>query len=597
MPPRLYPPERYARDVINGKIPACQLVKRSCQRYFDDVAHAHERGLIFRKDKAQDVIDFFSLLRHSLGTDFAGEPFILDGWELFIVWNLFGWYRDDDPRWVTKTRAGRIQNTAGTRRYRSCYIEVPRKNGKTTFAAGIGLYLAFADHEPGAEVYSAANKKDQAKICHNEATRMVGSSDILREQGGVSVYRNNLNQEHTYSKYEPLSADEKSMDGLNVHAAILDEVHAWRTRGTYTKLENATGARTQPLIFMITTAGSTDESKFCWELHEYTRKVIDNVIEDDTWFGMIYTLDDGDDWRTEANWYKANPGLGINKKLEDLRTKAKRAAEMPTELNDFLRYQLDIWVRSDTKWMPMDHWRLCTGPIPASAMESAMLARPCYAGLDLASVNDLAALVLEFPPTPTDPLYYIKPYFFVPEENILKRARNDRVPYDLWADKGYLIPTPGNVTDEKFIIHKIGEVLDMFKLRSLFFDRYGSKGVMGQLENEYGFVVDPEISKRFNKPLLIQFGQGYLSMSAPMKDVLRLALSNLLAHGDHPVLTWNMDNLIATSDPAGNIKPDKARSREKIDGGSALIMAHAGAMTHIPTSGKSIYATRGILTI
>jgi phage terminase large subunit-like protein len=595
--PQLHPAEKYAQDVLNGSIPACHWVKRACQRYFDDLKHAKKRGLVFDQVKAQSAIDFFSLLRHSLGSDFAGEPFLLEGWEMFIVWNLFGWYRSNSKRWTTRSVRGKIQNTAGTRRFRSCYIEVPRKNGKTTFAAGIGLYLAFADHEPGAEVYSAANKKDQAKICHGEATRMVESSEILRKQGGVSIFRNNLNQVSTYSKYEPLSADAKSMDGLNVHAAILDEVHAWKTRETYTKLENATGSRTQPLIFMITTAGSSDESRFCWELHEYTCKVVDGIVEDDTWFGVIYTMDDGDDWRDESNWWKANPGLGVNKKLEDMRTKAKRAAEMPTELSDFLRYQLDVWVRSDTKWMPMDDWRLCAGPMPAASLEAYLLGRPCYAGLDLASVDDLAALVLEFPPTDEDPLYYVLPYFFVPEENILKRARNHRVPYDVWSDQAFLIPTPGDVTDEKYIIHKIGELMNKFRLRSLFFDRYGSKGVVGQLEDGYGFLTDPDQAKRFNKPLLVQFGQGYLSMSAPMKDVLRVVKLHQFAHGNQPVLTWCADNLIAVMDPAGNIKPDKGKSREKIDGMVSLIMAHAGAMTHIANSGKSVYAERGILTI
>lgn len=596
--PTLPPAERYARDVMNGKIPACHWVKRACERYFDDKQHAHERGLVFRKDKAQDVIDFFSLLRHTIGEDFSGEVFELDGWELFVVWNLFGWYRADDPRWVTKTR-GREQNTAGTRRFRTGYVEIPRKNGKTTFAAGIGLYMAFADQEPGAEVYSAANKKEQAAICHTQATRFVKESSLLQTDGGISVYRNNLNQEHTYSKYEPLSADEKSMDGLNVHAAILDEVHAWKTRGTYTKLENATGARTQPLIFMITTAGSSEESKFCWELHEYTCKVLDGIIPDDTWFGTIYTIDKDDDWRDEANWFKANPGLGINKKLEDMRTKAKRAAEMPTELNDFLRYQLDVWVRSDAKWMPMDHWRLCSGPVPAPQLPVFLLNRPCYAGLDLSSVNDLTALALEFPPIDPaiDPNYYALLYFFCPENNIEKRARNDNVPYSLWAEQGYIIPTPGDVVDHEFILNKLAEVMKLFQLKALYFDRWGSEGITGQLQDKYGFAVDPDTAKSYRKPLLVRFGQGMVSMSPPMKDMLRVVLLHQLAHGDNPVLTWNADNLIARSDPAGNIKPDKEKSREKIDGMTALIMAHAGAMTHNPAASNSVYGKRGIITL
>ena len=596
---KLHPAEKYARDVITGKIPACQYVIHACQRYFDDLEHAHERGLVFEREQAETVIEFFSLLRHSLGSDFAGEPFVLEPWEQFIVWNLFGWYRGQDDRWVTKARNGRVQNTQGTRRFRSCYIEVPRKNGKTTFAAGIGLYMAFADGEPGAEVYSAANKKEQAKICHSEATRMVEQSQMLREAGGVAVYRNNLNQLATYSKYEPLSAEEKSMDGLNVHSAILDEVHAWKSRGTYTKLENATGARTQPLIFMITTAGSTEESKFCREIHDYTAKVVDRIIEDDTWFGMIYTIDQDDDWRDESTWYKANPGLGVNKKLEDMRTKAARAAEMPTELNDFLRYQLDVWVRSDAKWMPMDHWRLCTGPVPAPQLPAFLLGRPCYAGLDIASESDLTALALEFPPIDVekDPLYYVFVHFFVPEGNIEKRTRLHNVPYVTWADQGYITPTPGDYIDQEFILSHLDNIQKNYDLRQLRYDRWGSQGVMGTLQNQYGFMTEPEKARQFRKPLLVLFGQGYVSMNAPMKDLLRVVLLHQLAHGNNPVLTWNADNLIARMDPAGNIKPDKEKSREKIDGMTALIMAHAGAMTHNAEPAQSVYAERGLITL
>lgn len=591
-----HPAELYAQQVIDGSIPACHWVKRACARYFDDLKHAKKRGLRFDVEKAQRVIDFFGMLKHSLGTEFAGEPFILEGWELFIVWNVFGWYRSRSKRWRVKGRKGHVQDTTGTRRYRNVYIEIPRKNGKTTFAAGIGLYMAFADGEPGAEVYSAANKRDQAKICHNEAIRMVQGSDWLRGNGGLEVLRNNINQVVTYSKYEPLSADEKSMDGLNVHCAILDEVHAWKTRGTYTKLENATGARTQPLIFMITTAGSTEDSQFCFELNEYSKKILDGIVEDDTWFACIYTTDDGDNWQDEPTWYKANPALGINKSLEDMRTKAKRAAEMPTELNDFQRYQLDVWVRSDSKWMPMDDWRLCAGPVPAHQLKDILLDRPCYAGLDLSSVTDLTCLLLEFPPSETDPLHYLLPFFFVPEDAILKRSRNDRVPYDLWADQGYIIPTPGNLTDQNFIMHTLGEQMQKFQLKRLMFDRWGSTKIQTDLQNELNFTVDQTAHERYGQPLLVQFGQGFASMSAPMKDVLRVAMAHQFGHGNHPVLTWNMDNLIAKLDPAGNIKPDKEKSRERIDGGVALIMAHSGCMIHIPEE-QSIYETRGIITI
>lgn len=614
MAPKLHPAERYARDVIKGRIPACHWVKRACQRYFDDIKHAKERGLRFDRGKAQDVIDFFEQLPLTQG-EFAGRPFVLEGWELFIVWNLFGWYRAKHPRWKMENFKGEIEDTSGTRRFRVAFISVARKNGKTAVASGVGLLLAFADGEHGAEVYSAATKKDQAKICFDEATNMVNMSEWLKEEGGINAFRNNLSQEHTYSKFEPLSADEKTMDGLRVHGAILDEVHAWKNSGVYVKLNRATSSRRNPLIFMITTAGKTEESKFCWEQQEYTCKILDGIIEDDTWFGVIYTLDEKredeiknrsqvsgvdwlkDNWQDESVWIKANPGLGVNKKYDYMRTEALRAAEMPTALNDFLQYDLNVWVRSAAKWMPMDHWRACVGPQPFKELEKTLTGRACYAGLDLASVNDLAALVFSFPPTDDDPLEYALPYFFVPEDNIEKRARNHRVPYDVWQRDGFLTATPGNITDQTFIMHQLSEAMERYNVKRLYFDRHGSTKIITDLQSELGFTVDLKTHEEDGVPLLVQFGQGWVSMSPPMKDLLRVVMLHNLAHGDHPVLTWNMDNLIAKQDSSGNISPDKEKSREKIDGGVALIMAHAGTMVHNPDEGKSIYETRGLLTV
>jgi len=593
---RLSPAEQYARDVIKGRMPACHWVKRACMRYFDDIKHAKERGLRFDRQKAQDAIDSFSLLPISQG-EHAGEEFKLENWTLFSTWNLYGWYRAKHPRWLIEKENGEQEDTSGTRRFRTAYLEVARKNIKTSFAAGNGIKLAFEERVVGAEVYSCAMKKDQAKICHDEATRMVELSEILRDQGGIESYRNNLSQPSTYSKFEPLSSDTKSMDGLRVYGGILDEVHAWKNREIYVKINRATSAWREPLIIQITTAGKVEESKFCWEQHEYSCKVLDGIIQDDTWFTMIYTIDPDDDWRDERVWVKANPYLGISKKYDYMRTEAARASEMPTALNDFLQYDLNVWVRSEAKWMPMNHWRLCSGPVPASALAAHLHGRICYAGLDLASVSDLTALVLAFPPIPEDPLEYVLAWFFVPEEGILTRARNHRVPYDVWADTGFLIPTPGNITDQGFILHTLSEIMQKFTLKRLYFDRHGSTKIVTDLQNELGFTVDVKTHEDSGAPLLVQFGQGWVSMSPPMKDMLRVVLLHQLAHGDHPVLTWNADNLIAKSDSAGNISPDKEKSREKIDGMVALIMAHAGVMIHSPEGYRSVYEERGILTI
>jgi phage terminase large subunit-like protein len=279
-----------------------------------------------------------------------------------------------------------------------------------------------------------------------------------------------------------------------------------------------------------------------------------------------------------------------------MRTEAARAAAMPTALKDFLRYDLNVWVRSQAKWMPMDDWGLCAGNVPAHQLRDTLRGRPCYMGLDLAKTRDLSSLVLEFPPVDDDPLYYVLPFFFCPEDDILKRSRNDRVPYDTWADQGFLTPTPGNITDQNYILHRIGELTDEFAVKRLYYDRYGSDKIISDLQNEHGFTLEQKTHEAYGNPLIVKFGQGFLSMSAPMNDVLRLVLLHRYAHGNHPVLTWNMDNLIAASDPAGNIKPDKERSRERIDGAVALVMAHAGSMIHAPEQ-ESVYKTRGILTL
>lgn len=588
MPPRLHPAERYARDVLNGKIPACHWIQRACARYFDDKEHARERGLIFDKAAAQMVIDAINLLPLSEG-EFAGQPFELFGWELFIVWNLFGWYRAEHPRWIIKLPGGKVENTVGTRRYRVAYLEVSSKNGKTSLFAALGNILAFADHEPGAQVFSVATKRDQAKICWTLARRMIEDSEFFREEGGVEVLTNNLNQQHTNSKFEPLSSDYKTMDGLNIHAAICDEVHEWRTRDLYDKIRQKTSARRNPLVCMITTAGD-DTQSFCYTQREYTCKVLDGIVQNDEWFGLIYTVDEGDDPLDETSWMKANPSLGHSKKISDMRTLAKVAQEVPTEMNAFLRYQLNIWVRAETKWMNMDNWRRSVGPVPASAMEEFLTGRTCYAGLDLAFTNDLAACVYVFPPQnilqqgqETHGIYHVLCRFFCPEDGILKRSRNDRVPYDVWAEQGWIISTPGNFIDHQFIFARIADDRKKFNIKEIAFDRFGAEWISNALQ-DLGITM-------------VQFGQGYLSMSAPMKDLEVLVGKALLAHGDNPVLTWNADNVIATMDAAGNIKPDKSKSREKIDGIVALIMALSRAMIHDPAAGKSVYDTRGIITI
>jgi len=368
------------------------------------------------------------------------------------------------------------------------------------------------------------------------------------------------------------------MDGLNVHGAIVDEVHAHKTRDTWDKLETATGSRRQPLTFAITTAGY-DRQSLCFQLHEYAEKVLDGVVEDDSFFGIIYSLDEGDDWEDEQNWVKANPNLGVSKKLDDMRRKAARAREMPAALNAFLRLELDVWTHSETKWVNMEHWRACGDAVNAAGLRG----RTCYGGLDLSSSIDIAAEVLVFPPQADGDPYEVLCRFWIPEDSIEARVKRDRVPYDVWVRQGFLTATPGNVIDYGYILAQIDEDLQMYDLPEMAFDRWGATKIQVELADLGG----PDF--------MVQFGQGFASMSPPMKELEKIILSHDLAHGNHPVLTWMADNVVALQDAAGNIKPDKERSREKIDGITALIMALDRAMRH--EEHRSVYEKRGIKTI
>lgn len=578
----LHPAEQYARDVISGKIVACKWVKLACERHIHDLKHAHKRGFVFDEVEAQYVLDFVCTLRHSKGKwgRGLGEHIRLEPWQQFILWVAFGWKRDNSKRWIEKNRDGSVQDTRGMRRFRTLYEEVARKNGKSTKAAALGLFLAFADGEPGSEVYSAATKRDQARIVHNEAIRMVRKNKGLRKY--IKIFKDNLNLEQTNSKYQPLGSDSDSTDGLNVHAAVCDELHAWKSREMWDVLETATGSREQPMIIGITTAG-IDRRSVCYEKHEYTRKVLegwkDRSFEDDTWFGIIYTLDEGDDWRNEKVWIKANPNLGVSKFYDDMRMKAKRASQMAAALNNFLRRELNVWVRGEVKWMNMEAWRKCAGDVPALEMAKRLRGMTCYGGLDLSSSSDITAFVLVF--IDEDDNVYVLCRFWIPEDNMLIRSRDDGVHYQKWVEQGYIEATPGNVIDYDWIFEQIEEDADMFDIDQIAFDRWGAARVVQTLQNK-GMTM-------------AQFGQGYRSMNPPMKDFERMLLKEQVCHGNNPVLTWMADNLVARLDPAGNVKPDKEKSREKIDGIVALIMALDLALRH--PEKKSVYEKRGVRSV
>lgn len=560
--------ERYVDAVLSGEQVACRWVRLACERHRRDLKIGHERGLWFDETAARVAVAFFAMLRHWKG-EWAGKPVALEPAQQFWIWSLFGWKRED-----------------GTRRFRTAYLEVARKNGKTTIAAGVGLFLAFVDGEPGAEVYSAATKKDQARISHKDAVQMVSRSPQLKQM--IGVFRDNLHEIRSGSKFEPLASDSNSLDGLNIHGTIADELHAWPGNQLWGVLKTATGSRRQPLMLAITTAG-LDQQGVCYQQREYVARILKGIIEDDAYWGIIYTLDTkndwadlevDDDWQNEANWVKANPMLGVSKKLSTVQADAREAANKPTELNNFLRWHLNVWTTAVTRWVNPILWNKCG---ETAVDEEELAGRPCYGGLDLSSTGDVTALVLVFTPDEESEPYTAICRFWLPAENMVERVRRDQVPYDVWARLGYLRLTPGNVVDYDFILAEIADLRDRYDIQEIGFDRWGSTKIQTNLMNMGG------------DEWIVPIGQGFASMSPPMKETGRLISSNKLAHGNNPVLTWMSDNLVAREDPAGNIKPDKEKSREKIDGMVALIMAIDRAVRQ--EGGESKYESEELLVL
>jgi len=556
-------PEQYVRDVLNGTVVACKWVKLACQRHLHDLEHGHKRGLHFDEKAGARAIRFFNFLKHSKG-EWANNPVELEPWQQFCLWSVFGWKRAN-----------------GTRRFRSVYQEVARKNGKSTMVSGIGLYMLMADREAGAEIYSAATKRDQAKITWLEAAKMARKSLGLGKLLTIFGDKNpkatscSISMAATDSKFEPLGRDADSMDGLNVHCALIDELHAHKTRDMVDILDTATGSRRQPIIWMITTAGFNRQT-ICFEMHQYTEKVLGDLIEDDSFFGIIFTLDEGDDWEDERCWIKANPNLGVSKRLDDMRAKALKAKEQPTAQNGFLRLELNIWTQAETRWINIEHWNACNKPYDVESLRG----RECYGGLDLSSTQDVTALSFVFPPQKDEEDFLVLAWFWIPEDGLIKRVKRDRVPYDLWLKQDFIKTTPGERVDYDFIQLEIEKLCSIYDVREIAFDRWNATALVNRLAERH-------VTK------LVEFRQGYPEMSPALKLFDSKYAPHKINHLGNPVLAWMASNVVVTSDPAGNIKPDKDKSTERIDGIVALIMA----LDRASRPGMSVYEDRGILTL
>ena len=511
----------------------------------------------YNKKAADRVVKFFGLLKHTKGK-WAGTPFILADWqENEIIRPLFG-----------------TLNSDGNRQYRTAYIEIPKKNGKSSIAAGIALYLLFADREKGSEIYSVAVDRDQAGIVFNIATQMVRQSPELLKRCKIIDSQKRIVIYKTASFYHAVSADIPTKEGVNPHGVIFDELHAQPNRQLWDIFTTSGGTRTQPLIFVITTAGY-DRKSICWEQHSYAEKVQKGIIRDPTFFPYVKAAPQKANWMSEKVWEKCNPALGDFRSLEEMRMFAKKAKEVPASQNTFRRYYLNQWTQQKSRWLSVEKWDAAAGSVNEKELEG----RDCYAALDLASSVDIAALALVFP---VEDILKALLYFWLPEENMLERSRRDKVPYDVWVREGLIEATPGNVIDYKAIKKKITEELNLkFHIKEIAFDRWGMTQLSQDL-NDAGFTMVP-------------FGQGFASMSAPTKELLTRVLAKKIEHGGNPVLRWMADNMVVKQDPAGNIKPDKGASSEKIDGIVALIMALDRATRH--QNEGSVYEERGIISV
>ena len=506
------------------------------------------------KTPAHKAEEFFRRYLIHVKGEWAGQPFRLMPWQRQdIIRPLFNTLRPD-----------------GRRQYRSCYVEVPRKNAKSTLAAGIALYLLYADHEPGAEIVSAAADREQAAIVFDVARSMVEESPVLRSL--ATIYRREIVIPSTKSRYRVISSEAYSKHGMNLHAAVIDELHAHESDELLNVLLTSFGSRRQPLSFIITTAGVRGHS-ICQQYHDRAEQVRDGVITDPTFLPVLYGATVDDDWRDEGVWAQANPGLDVTIKRDYLRQECQRAHEMPSYENEFRRLHLNVWTASETRWLPLELWdKGADLPEPAR-----LRGRRCFAGLDLSTTTDLSTLALVFPDD--QGAYDVLMWFWCPEEGLRLRSRRDRVPYAVWAASGLLTVTGGAGVDYDRIRETIRDLSMQYQIARISYDPWNATQLATQLESDGAMTVAVR--------------QGYASLSAPSKEFERLVLAGQLRHGGHPVLRWCLDNTMIERDPAGNIKPSKAKSRERIDGIVAVILALDGATRDV----GSIYDTRGLIVL
>lgn len=558
---------KYAEDVLSGATPACKWVRLACQRQIDDLAR--KRGPAwpyhFDRKRAARICAFIELLPHVKGR--WSKTIRLEPWQIFILATVFGWV-----------------DAKGWRRFRDVYIEVPRKNAKSTISSGVGLYMLAADDEPGADVFSAATKKDQARITWDDAKRMVGKTEGLRRRFGVSTFAHSIAVEETGSKFVSLSSDEDGLDGLNPHCGIVDELHAHKSRAVHDALESGTGSRKQSLMWRITTAGS-NQAGVCYEQRELVIQILTRQTEtegSERYFGIIYTIDlpekqedgtvsAGDDWTDPLVWRKANPNYGVSVLPEDIATLASKAMASAKSQNNFLTKRLNVWVTAEEAYFNVAVWRRkCTRPVSLEDFEG----ETCWIGLDLSSKTDIASKVRIFKRTEKDrgkdggeveQLHlYVFGEHYLPEDVVETGVSTNCSHYDGWAREGYLTLTDGAAIDYGRIEDDLRDDCRRFSVRAIAYDPWNAEQLRQRLEKEGAPMVENRM--------------GVQTMSEPMKTLDAEILSARIHSDGDPVLSWMLGNVVAKEDQKKNVYPRKEKPENKIDGAVALIMARRAAM-------------------
>ena len=512
----------------------------------------------YDKKKADRAVTFIENLCHTKGK-WAGTPFWLLPWQEQLIRDIFG-----------------IVKTDGNRQFRTAFVEICKKVGKSELAAAVALYLLYADNEPSAEVYGAAADRQQASIVFDVAKQMVEMSPALMKRSKLMGGTKRIVNYSNAGYYQVLSAEVGGKHGFSVSGLVFDEIHTQPNRQLYDVLtKGSSDARQNPLHFIITTAGN-DRHSIAYELHTKAVDILEGRRVYPTFYPVVYGLKDDEDWEDETNWYKVNPSLGYTVDIERLRDAYREAKQNPADEVTFKWLRCNMWVSSTVAWIPDAIYMRGNEPIDMDALAG----RDCYAGLDLSSTGDITALVLIFPPRNEDEKYVLLPYFWIPEETIPRRVKANSVPYDIWEKQGFIMSTEGNVIHYDFIEKFIMDLSEKYHILEIAVDRWNATHVIQNLEDN-GFTMVP-------------FGQGFASMSAPTKEFYRLLMEGKIIHGGHPVMRWMAGNVVVDTDPAGNIKVTKAKSKEKIDGIVAAIMALDRAVRHEGESG-SVYDTRGLL--